>query len=63
MSEAQNAKHLAENLNDYLKRAEATTEAVYNEVVKTQGFTAEVEKIRILVELLKEQTIYENPGT
>jgi hypothetical protein len=51
------------DLSQYLRSAEATVEAVYNEVVKTQGYTEEVEKLRILVELLKEQSIYENPGT
>ncbi len=53
----------AKNLSQYLRTAEETVESVYNEVVKSQGYTEEVEKLRILVELLKEQTVYENSGT
>lgn len=47
----------------YIKEAAVKLEKVYNEVQKTQGYTPETEKLRILVELAKEQINGENSGT
>lgn len=41
----------------------AKLEAVYQEVLKTQGFSEQTEKLRALVELAKEQVPSENSGS
>ena len=51
-----------QNLNSFLNPAIARLEAVYSEVVKSQGFNEETEKLLILIELLKEQRAHENSG-
>jgi hypothetical protein len=38
-------------------------EKAYKEVVKTQGYNEETEKIKILAEIVKEQTPHENSST
>lgn len=48
-----------ETLKNILKRLENVTD----EVTKTQGYNAETEKLKILVELTREQVKYENSGT
>lgn len=47
----------------YIKEAALKLEKVYNEVQKTQGYTPETERLRILVELAKEQINGENSST
>ena len=49
-----------ENLKTYLEPALKRLEGVCQEIVKTQGFTSETEKLMVLIELLKEQNRNEN---
>jgi hypothetical protein len=50
-------------LENYLTVALKRLEKAYKEVLKTQGYSAEAEKIRILTELIKEQGNHENTST
>lgn len=46
-----------------MKDVASKLEAVYQEVLKTQGFSEQTEKLRALVELVKEQVPNENTGS
>lgn len=52
-----------EKSNEVLKSVLRRLENVTEEVVKTQGYTAETEKLKILVELTREQVKNENTDT
>lgn len=54
---------MTENSKRSMKEVASKLEAVYEEVLKTQGFTAQTEKLRALVELVKEQVPNENSGS
>jgi hypothetical protein len=47
-------------LEKYLTAALKRLEKAQKEVQKTQGYTAEVEKLKLLAELIKEQGMHEN---
>lgn len=47
-------------LENYLTVALKRLEKAYKEIVKTQGYSAEIEKLKILTELVKEQGSHEN---
>ncbi len=49
-----------EKLKTYLDPALARLERVYSDILATQGFTQDTEKLLILIELLKEQRPHEN---
>ena len=49
-------------LENYLSVALKRLEKAYKEVVKTQGYTADAEKLKILAEMVKEQGNHENPS-
>jgi hypothetical protein len=51
---------LSEESNNALKSVLKRLENVTEEVVKTQGYTADTEKLKILVELTREQVQNEN---
>lgn len=50
----------SEQTNQTLKNILRRLENVTEEVVKTQGYTSETEKLKILVELAREQVQNEN---
>lgn len=50
-------------LENYLATALKRLEKAYKEVLKTQGYTQDAEKLKILMELVKEQSHHENPRT
>ncbi len=52
-----------EQTNQTLKNILRRLENVTEEVVKTQGYTSETEKLKILVELAREQVQNENSDT
>ena len=56
MSESNNKEHP-------LKSILARLEKVTNEVSKSEGYTSETEKLKILVELTREQVKYEDPSS
>jgi hypothetical protein len=47
-------------LENYLTVALKRLEKAYKEVIKTQGYNAEAEKIKILTEIVREQGANEN---
>lgn len=53
----------SEQANQTLKNILRRLENVTEEVVKTQGYTAETEKLKILVELTREQVQNENSNS
>lgn len=54
---------MAETKDNPLKDLLPRLEKITDEVVKTQGYTEETEKLKMLVELAREQVNNENPGT
>jgi hypothetical protein len=50
-------------LENYLSVALKRLEKAYKEVVKTQGYSEESEKLKILAELIKEQGNHENSSS
>lgn len=54
---------MTENAKRPMTEVAEKLEAVYQEVLKTQGFSEQTEKLRVLVELAKEQVPNENPGS
>ena len=54
---------MSEQSNETLKNILRRLENVTDEVTKTQGYTAETEKLKILVELTREQVKNENSST
>jgi hypothetical protein len=49
-----------EEVESYLKSTVKRLEKAYTEVVKTQGYTKEAERMRLLYEMAKEQVQNEN---
>ena len=54
---------MSENKHNPLKEIAARLEKVTAEVAKTEGYSNEVEKLKILVELTREQVKNEDSGT
>ena len=54
---------MSENKANPLKEVAARLEKVTAEVVKTEGYSNDVEKLKILVELTREQVKNEDSGT
>jgi len=50
-------------LENYLSVALKRLETAYKEVIKTQGYNEESEKLKILAELIKEQGNHENSSS
>lgn len=50
-------------LESYLTVALKRLEKAYKEVVKTQGYNEQTEKLKLLAELVKEQGNHENSST
>ena len=50
-------------LESYLTVALKRLEKAYKEVLKTQGYNEEAEKLKILAEIVKEQGNHENSST
>lgn len=51
---------MSQELEVYLEGALKKLEVAYEQVLKTKGYCEEAENIKMLQELLKEQTPYEN---
>jgi hypothetical protein len=51
---------MSSELEKYLSAALKRLEKAEKEVLKTQGYSAEAEKLKILMELVKEQGTHEN---
>lgn len=51
---------MSQELEGYLQLALKRLENAYQEVLKTQGYTADTEKLKMLIELAKEQVPNEN---
>lgn len=49
-------------LESYLTVALKRLEKAYKEVLKTQGYNEQTEKLKLLAELVKEQGNHENPS-
>ncbi len=54
---------MEDNGQSLLKNTSQKLEKVAAEVLKTQGYTEETEKLMILLELLREQVPHENTGS
>lgn len=50
-------------LESYLSVALKRLEKAYKEVLKTQGYNEQTEKLKLLAELVKEQGTHENPSS
>jgi hypothetical protein len=46
---------MSQELENYLKLALQRLEKAYEEILKTQGYTRDTEKLKMLVELTREQ--------
>ena len=51
---------MSQDLENYLKNALKKLEKAYEEIVKTQGFDQNAEKLKLLCELAREQVSNEN---
>lgn len=51
---------MSQSLDSLMEIALKRLEAVYNEVAKSQGYTEETEKLRLILELAREQIKNEN---
>ena len=51
---------MSQELESYLKQALNRLEKVYEQVLKTQGYSSETEKLKMLCELTREQVSNEN---
>jgi hypothetical protein len=54
---------LLKEANHLLKNVLQRLEKITDEVTATQGFNPDTEKLKLLVELTREQVKNENPGT
>lgn len=54
---------MAETTENPLKTILPRLEKITDEVMKTQGYTEETEKLKLLVELTREQVKNENSGS
>jgi len=53
---------MSNELESYLTVALKRLEKAYKEVLKTQGYNEQTEKLKLLAELVKEQGNHENPS-
>lgn len=53
---------MSNELESYLSVALKRLEKAYKEVLKTQGYNEQTEKLKLLAELVKEQGAHENPS-
>lgn len=51
---------MSNELESYLTVALKRLEKAYNEILKTQGYNDQAEKLKLLTELVKEQGTHEN---
>jgi hypothetical protein len=51
---------MSQELESYLNLALKRLDKAYDEVLKTQGYTADTEKLKMLIELAREQVPNEN---
>ena len=51
---------MSQDLEKHLKTALGRLERAYDEILKTQGYTRETEKLKMLVEMTREQVRHEN---
>ncbi len=54
---------MSENSENPLNLVLLRLEKITEDVVNTQGYSAETEKLKMLVELTREQVLNENSGT
>jgi hypothetical protein len=54
---------MSDELENYLSTALKRLEKAYKEVLKTQGYNEQSEKLKILTELVKEQGHHENSSS
>ncbi len=54
---------MGSELENYLTVALKRLEKAYKEIMKTQGYCADAERVKILIEMVKEQGNHENTGT
>lgn len=54
---------MSQDLESYLKNALKKLESAYSEILKTQGYDENSEKLRLLCELTREQVQSENTHT
>ncbi|MGZ3744134.1 MAG: hypothetical protein ACXWRE_10725 [Pseudobdellovibrionaceae bacterium] len=54
---------MSKELENYLSLALKRLEKAYEEVLKTQGYNDQSEKLKILAELVKEQVNHENSSS
>ena len=52
-----------EQLETYLKNALFKLEKAYDQILASQGYNADTEKLKILIELTREQVPYEDSST
>jgi hypothetical protein len=52
---------MSQELESYLKLALQRLEKAYEEILKSQGYTRDTEKLKMLVELTREQITNEDP--
>jgi len=51
---------MSQDLEKHLQTALQRLEKAYEEILKTQGYTRDTEKLKMLVELTREQVRHEN---
>ena len=51
---------MSQDLENHLKTVLQRLEKAYQEILKTQGYTRDTEKLKMLVELTREQVRHEN---
>lgn len=51
---------MGNELENYLTIALKRLEKAYSEILKTQGYNEEAEKLKLLAEMVKEQGLHEN---
>jgi hypothetical protein len=54
---------MSQDLEKHLKTALLRLERAYEEILKTQGYTRDTEKLKMLVEMTREQVRHENSRT
>ncbi len=54
---------MSQELEHYLTLALQRLEKAYDEIIKTQGYTRDTEKLKMLVEMTREQVKNENSRT
>lgn len=54
---------MSQDLENYLKNAYEKLEMTYQQILKTQGYTADTEKLKLLCEMTREQIKNENTNS